>query len=198
MSFMSTHTFVEGFFARLYDRWRARNELAGIERSELDRIAGDLGIRVADLGNLVEHGADAAQLLYERMRVLGMSRADIEHSANGVMRDLERTCALCHDKGVCENDLNRQPDDPSWKAYCPNAVTLDDVLTWLNAHRPAASKENQRDYYVRTAREAREQAEGSEDRWGKISLKYVAKCSEVLAREKSQSDDESKPMPLAQ
>jgi hypothetical protein len=108
----------------------------------------------------VEHGPDAAHLLYERMRVLGMSRADVERSANGVMRDLEKTCALCRDKGICEKDLNRQPDDPGWKAYCPNAVTLDDVLTWLNARRPAASKENQRDYYVRTAREAREQAEG--------------------------------------
>jgi hypothetical protein len=40
--FMSTHTVVEGFFARLYDRWRARNELAGMDPGELNRIAGDL------------------------------------------------------------------------------------------------------------------------------------------------------------
>jgi hypothetical protein len=195
---MSTHTAVEGFFARIYDRWRARSELAGMDPSELDHIAGDLGIQAADLESLVERGPDAAHLLYERMRVLGMSRKDVEHIASGIMRDLERTCALCNDKGVCQKDLKRRPDDPSWKNYCPNAMTLDDVLPRLRGQWPAASKENQRDYYIRTAREAREQAEGTDDLWGKASLEYVAKCYEVLAQELSQLDAESEPAPLPQ
>ena len=27
-------------------------------------------------------------------------------------------------KGVCEKDLTKQPNDPGWKNYCPNAVSL--------------------------------------------------------------------------
>ena len=30
------------------------------------------------------------------------------------MRDMERTCACCDEKGVCEKDLAARPDDPAW------------------------------------------------------------------------------------
>jgi hypothetical protein len=25
---------------------------------------------------------------------------------------------------VCQKDLTSRPDDPSWRSYCPNAITL--------------------------------------------------------------------------
>jgi len=52
------------------------------------------------------------------------------------MRDLQRTCACCNEKGVCEKDLEERPDDPAWKSYCPNAVTLE-TLAKLKAHSSA-------------------------------------------------------------
>jgi hypothetical protein len=47
-------------------------------------------------------------------------------------RTMRRTRALCSEKGVCEKDLVRHPDDPVWKSYCSNAVTLE-TLALLKA-----------------------------------------------------------------
>jgi hypothetical protein len=43
------------------------------------------------------------------------------------MQDLEKTCALCNEKGVCQKDLTSRPGDPRWRSYCPNAITLDSL-----------------------------------------------------------------------
>jgi len=45
---------------------------------------------------------------------------------------LQRTCACCNEKGVCEKDFTERADDPAWKSYCANAVTLES-LTELKA-----------------------------------------------------------------
>jgi hypothetical protein len=124
---MSTPTAMKSLLTRLRDQWRARSEFASIDQSELDLIANDLGMTAKDLEVLVERGPDAANLLYERMSTLGISREDVERAAHGLMRDLERTCACCNDKGVCEKDLKSRSDDPGWKNYCPNAVSLQDL-----------------------------------------------------------------------
>jgi hypothetical protein len=86
-----------------------------------------LRISPETLRDLVARGPDAAHLLYERMRALGISKADVDRAADGVMRDLQRTCAVCSEKGVCEWDLRERPDDPVWKTYCHNAVTLESL-----------------------------------------------------------------------
>jgi len=125
---MSTHAAVEALLSHLRDWWRARNELAGIDPTELGRVAAELGMTPEGLEDLVARGPDAANLLYERMHALGLSRSDVEHAANGVMRDLERTCACCNEKGVCEKDLTKQPNNPGWKGYCPNAVSLESLM----------------------------------------------------------------------
>jgi hypothetical protein len=133
---MSTHTAVETLLVRVRDWWRAQNELAGINRDELDRVAGELGMSAGALKGLVARGPDAANLLYERMHALGISRADVDSAANGLMRDLQRTCACCNEKGICEKDLEECPSDPVWKRYCPNAVTLES-LARLKLHLPS-------------------------------------------------------------
>ena len=71
--------------------------------------------------------------LYERMRALGLSKADVEAAAQGVLRDLQRTCACCNEKSICERNLAQRPEAPVWMSYCPNAVTLE-VLAKLKAH----------------------------------------------------------------
>lgn len=115
------------FLARWRDWWRTRDELSGLDRSELERIAGEFGMSAPDLEDITARGPGAADLLYERMKALGITRADAEHVAHGMMRDLERTCCCCDDKGVCERDLATHPDDPAWKDYCPNAITLEAI-----------------------------------------------------------------------
>ena len=83
-----------------------QNELSDLDAKELGRVAADLGMSTNALKDLVARGPDAANLLYERMQALGISKADVDSAAYGVMRDLQRTCACCNEKGVCEKDLS--------------------------------------------------------------------------------------------
>jgi hypothetical protein len=115
------------FLARWREWWQRGRELGNFDRPELDRLAGELGLTAGDLEDLVARGPAAADLLYQRLSALGLTRADVERVAHGLMRDLERTCACCNEKGVCEKDLARRPEDPAWKGYCPNAISLESV-----------------------------------------------------------------------
>jgi hypothetical protein len=111
-------------FSRLRAWCRRRNELDAMDPDELERIAEDVGTTAPVLRELVARGRNAASLLYERMHSLGLSREDVERVAPELMRDLERTCACCDQKGVCQRDLAVRPDNPAWQDYCPNAVGL--------------------------------------------------------------------------
>ena len=118
---------VEDFIARLRTWWQHSNELRNMDRREVDRIAADLGMTARDLEDLAARGPHAAELLHRRLAALGLSQSDIERTTLGLMRDLERTCSCCDHKGVCEQDLASRPDDPAWKNYCPNAISLESV-----------------------------------------------------------------------
>jgi hypothetical protein len=132
---MEGHGAVETLLARVRDWWRRQSELSYLDDKELGRVAAELGMSSNALEDLVERGPEAAHNLYERMRVLGLSKADVDAAAHGALRDLQRTCACCNDKGVCEKDLAKRPDNPVWKSYCPNAVTLE-TLAKLKTHSP--------------------------------------------------------------
>jgi hypothetical protein len=115
---------VQAFLAHLRS-WSARRELDNFDRQEIERIAAELGMTAADLRDLAACGPDAAELLTKWMTALGISRDDVERTALGLMRDLERTCSCCGHKKQCAADLADRPDDPVWKDYCPNALALD-------------------------------------------------------------------------
>jgi hypothetical protein len=129
---MKAQDAVGALLGRVRDWWRRQEELCALDDKEIGRVAADLRISRSTLKDLVARGPDAAHLLYERMRALGISEADVHRAAEGVIGDLQRTCAVCREKGVCEWDLRERPDDPAWKTYCPNAVTLES-LTKLKA-----------------------------------------------------------------
>jgi len=118
---------VRALLGRVRDWWRAQEELRLLDPREISRVAEDLGLSSHALKDLIARGPDAADLLYKRMRALGISKADVDHAAHGMLRDLQRTCACCSEKGICEMDLAKHPDDPVWKSYCPNAVTLESL-----------------------------------------------------------------------
>jgi hypothetical protein len=121
---MSSPTRVETLLGRIRDWWSRQNELSGVDPMELERVAREMGMSARDLENLVARGAEAASQLYERMQALGLSRTESELSAMDVLRDLQRTCACCNEKGRCERDLLERPDNRIWNDYCPNTVTL--------------------------------------------------------------------------
>ena len=131
---------VGGLLGRIRDWWRRQEELRALDDKQVGLVAADLGISTEALKDLVSQGPGATRLLYERMRALGISQGDIDHAALDVVRDLQTTCAFCNEKGVCDWDLAHRPEDPGWKNYCPNTVTLEclrDLKARSLARRPA-------------------------------------------------------------
>lgn len=122
----STITF-HGLLQRLQVWWQQRHELGSLDRGELDRLAGELGLTAGDLQNLVVQGVHGAELLRRRLETLGITRADVERVSPGLARDLERTCTCCDEKTTCRHDLRHDPAGGGWKDYCPNAISIESV-----------------------------------------------------------------------
>lgn len=120
-----------GLVRRLVRRWQKL--ISGLEgvaaiddcgSAERARIARDLGVGEAEFRVLAGKWPDAADLLSRRMKEIkleGPAAAAVEAQ---VLRDLQRVCTLCASKRRCQNDLARNPADPSWQSYCPNRTTL--------------------------------------------------------------------------
>jgi hypothetical protein len=126
---MSAHTAVNAMLLHWRQWWQTVNKSDDTDRTEIARFAQELGMTANDLLAVMARGPDAANLLHQRMQVLGLSRADVRRSARDLMCDLERTCAFCKGRRICAQDLGERPFDPNWKNYCPNAATLEFLTT---------------------------------------------------------------------
>ena len=120
-----------GFVRRLAHWWRSWNgsrramvDLNACGPAEMGRIARDVGVSGADLSILAGKWPDAADLLYSRMNEIKLDRMEITRADAQVMRDLQRVCTVCGSKRRCEHALAKNPSDPAWQKYCPNATTL--------------------------------------------------------------------------
>jgi len=132
-----------GFARRFAHWWRSWNgsrrtmaDLDGCGPAEMERMAHDVGVSGADLSILAGKWPDAADLLYWRMNEIKLDRKEITHADPQVMRDLQRVCTVCGSKRRCEHELAKNPSDPAWEKYCPNATTL----SALAAERAARAK----------------------------------------------------------
>jgi uncharacterized protein DUF6455 len=120
-----------GLIRRLARRWREwagrRRTLAAFDvcgPGETVRIARDLGVGGAELRVLVGKWPDSSDLLSRRMKEIKLDDATTVGIEPEVFRDLQRVCTLCASKRKCQHDLARNPADPAWREYCPNATTL--------------------------------------------------------------------------
>jgi len=111
--------------------WRERNGvLAALDqcgRTEVERMARDVGLGGNDLRVLAGKWPDGATLLERRIEMLGLDRASAGLREPQVMRDLQRVCSICNNKRACAHDLDRRPGSAVWQDYCPNANTFDAV-----------------------------------------------------------------------
>ena len=104
---------------------RELNELRQLSTAEFDRIAGELRVSPADLNQLVHQGPHAADELRELLKALGIDEPALARTQPLVLRDMERVCALCHDKGQCDRDLAAGTAAEHYRGYCLNASTID-------------------------------------------------------------------------
>jgi hypothetical protein len=108
---------------RLLQQCRLR--LDTCDKSEIERMAHDVGLSPSELRQLAERGPGAAKLLFERLTALHLDADALIKSEPSTMRDMQRLCSSCVSKKRCQLDLMLVPNDPHWRQYCPNAGTLD-------------------------------------------------------------------------
>ena len=112
-------------FADWLKHRRELNELYGMNRSDLDRIASDLRISSTDLDELVRHGPHAADELPKLLKALRIDEAALSRAKPLVLRDMERVCALCLHKRRCDEDLVAGTSPEHYQEYCLNAPTIE-------------------------------------------------------------------------
>jgi hypothetical protein len=104
---------------------RELNELRQLNTTEFDRIATELRVSPGDLNELVHLGPHAADELPRMLKALGIDHEALARSEPLVLRDMERVCALCHEKGECHRDLAAGTAPLYYEDYCPNAPTIE-------------------------------------------------------------------------
>jgi hypothetical protein len=117
---------IETVLRWMCDRSRSKtlNELQSCGEQEVERIARDSGLSVAEFRVLACLGPNVTDLLEHRMAALGLDPIAVSAAAPQTLRDLQRICSLCESPRRCLRDLARDPAIPAWKDYCPNAKTL--------------------------------------------------------------------------
>ena len=63
------------------------------------------------------------ELLDCRVEMLGLDLSALENADNA-LQEIMRKCPICGYREACVADLKRDPNDPVWETYCPNAKAL--------------------------------------------------------------------------
>ncbi|KRQ06986.1 hypothetical protein [Bradyrhizobium manausense] len=117
---------IESFASWLKHR-REMAEMRQLDRFDFDRIANDLRIAPDDLEELVRNGQHAADELPKMLEQLGISAEGLGRPQPLLLRDMERVCSLCHNKGECDRDLADGTAAENYHGYCGNAATLESL-----------------------------------------------------------------------
>lgn len=106
------------------ERWARIAELQELPSNELARVAADFGVSSAELLEVSRHPEGTQGLLERRLAALELDPEEIRRISPMLLRDLQRTCAMCSEKQRCKDDMAVSPVLPGWESYCPNAGTL--------------------------------------------------------------------------
>jgi hypothetical protein len=110
-------------------------EIEGLGDAEMSRVAQDVNLGVPELRTLAGRWPDAADLLSQRLAALELDTASVVTATPGVLRDMQRVCSGCSEKGHCGHDIDRDPSSPEWRQYCPNVETLEALETERSLRR---------------------------------------------------------------
>jgi hypothetical protein len=101
------------------------DELGQCSQEDVMRIAKDLGVPISDLRGLAAKGPGAADVLQKMLLALSVDPQALVKADPAVMRDLQRLCILCSQKGRCQHELAKGTAAEHFREFCPNAYTLD-------------------------------------------------------------------------
>lgn len=94
---------------------------------EFSRIAGDLGVAPETLDEFVRKGPHAADELPRLLRELGIDLTKLAKAHPQLLVDMQRVCAFCGKKKICNRNLASHTSGENYKSYCENAETIDAI-----------------------------------------------------------------------
>jgi hypothetical protein len=82
---------------------RSNSELMELKccgEAELERMAKDVGVSVAELHRLASRSPDSADLLLRRMAALDLDRNEVSRVEPRTFQDLQRVCTMCENRRI--------------------------------------------------------------------------------------------------
>ncbi|MGA7005199.1 MAG: hypothetical protein WBZ28_24965 [Pseudolabrys sp.] len=104
------------------------HELGMCGPDEVMRMAKDIGVTRSQLHELVSKGPGAADLLKRMLVALRVDPKVLADIDLLVMRELQWLCITCDNKKRCERELTKGTAAEHFREFCPNAVSLDELL----------------------------------------------------------------------
>lgn len=105
-----------------------KNEFAMCGPDEVMRMAKDIGVTPSQLEELVRKGPDSANLLKRMLVALHVDPKIIADIDPLIMREMKWLCITCSNKKRCEHELAKGTATEHFHEFCPNAVSIDELL----------------------------------------------------------------------
>jgi hypothetical protein len=122
-------------FEHLVEKWcdyRAAladlREFEAMEPDMMAAIAGECGLSVTELRDVVVHGSGASSLMARMMQAYGLDPEGLRTRDPHTMRDIEGLCSRCLAKGRCRRELDAGTAADHADGFCPNAYTFERLI----------------------------------------------------------------------
>ena len=96
---------VAGWINKYRQSSNLHDEFGHCSPEDVMQIAKDLGVPVSELRKLAAKGPEAADLMKKMLIALRVDPHVLVNTNPAVMRDLQRLCIVCSQKGRCEHEL---------------------------------------------------------------------------------------------
>jgi hypothetical protein len=104
------------------------NELGTCGPDEVMRMAKEIGVTPSQLHELVSKGPGTADLLKSMLVALHVDTKVLADLDPLIMRELQWLCITCSNKKRCKHELAKGTATQHFREFCPNAVSLDELL----------------------------------------------------------------------
>lgn len=131
---------IAGWINKYRDLGRANREFEHCSQEDVMQIAKDLRLEVSQLRSLAAKGPGAADTLQKMLVALSVDPKVLAESDPALMRDLQRLCIVCGQKGRCQHELARGTAAEHFHEFCPNAYSLDALFDKKAELKPVAPR----------------------------------------------------------
>lgn len=104
------------------------NEFGMCGPNDVMRMAKEIGVTPSQLHELVSKGPGNANLLKTMLVALHVDPKVLADMDPLIMRELKWLCITCSNKKRCEHELAKGTATEHFREFCPNAVSLDELL----------------------------------------------------------------------